>query len=36
MEPFEIVLVCSAAGALAGWLWSFHKVKMMEHNVQDS
>lgn len=33
MEPFEIVLVCSAAGALAGWLWSFHKVKMMEHSL---
>jgi PAS domain S-box-containing protein len=33
MQPFEIVLVCSAGGAIAGWLWSFHKVKMMEHSL---
>jgi PAS domain S-box-containing protein len=33
MAPFEIVLVCSASGAIAGWLWSFHKVKMMEHSL---
>ena len=36
MHLFELTLVCSAAGAIVAWLWSLHKVKMMEHNLDSA
>ena len=36
MQLFEITLVCSAVGAIAAWLWSLHKVKMMEHSLDSA
>lgn len=33
MQPFEIALICAASGALTAWLWSFHKVKKMQHDL---
>jgi PAS domain S-box-containing protein len=33
MQPFEITLICAASGAIVAWLWSLHKVKMMEHSL---
>ena len=33
MQLFEITLACSAAGAILAWMWSLHKVKMMQHSL---
>lgn len=36
MHLFEITLTCSAFGAIIAWLWSLHKVKMMEHSLDSA
>lgn len=33
MEPFEIVLSCSALGAVIVWIFSLYKVKKMKHSL---
>ena len=33
MKLFELTLICSAFGAIVAWLWSLHKVKMMEYSL---
>lgn len=33
MQLFELTLICSAFGAIIAWLWSLHKVKMMEYSL---